>query len=340
MQRTIKSHTLFWMLYIAFTVGIYNVQEPALGLHLTYELLSLPAKMLMVYVTLYYILPRYLLAKKYVAAAGLLLVTLLASIWLLHISISFVLYPIYYPESISTIFPVNLPKLVSPLLDLIIVSSLAVVIKLLEVREEQKKAQIQLEKTNARNELQLLKSQLQPHFLFNTLNGLYACIEEDPKQASNMVLQLSDILRYIIYEGNEQTVSLKEDIDCLMNYVDLEKIRYGDRLDLQFTVRGEVSGKNVAPLHLLPFVENAFKHGPSKNHGENWILAEIEVEEHRVTLRISNSKVTNQQEGDQQGGIGLQNAKQRLTFSYGDSYQLDLEDQANRFNVLLKIPVA
>ncbi|MDN5213041.1 histidine kinase [Fulvivirgaceae bacterium BMA12] len=337
-MRKIGGHIVFWLLYISFTVAIYYVKEPSFLLHLTYELASLPAKLFIVYFTLYFILPKYLLNKKYGLATMLFLVVLVMAVLLLQLSVSVIVYPIYYSEVAITFVPNNLEKLVSPLLDLIIVSSLAVVIKLLRDRELQERSRLQLEKMNVQNKLQLLKSQLHPHFLFNTLNGLYACTLENPLEASKIVIRLSDLLRFIIYEGDQPLVPLKDELDALENYVELEKIRYGEKMQAKWTVTGEAGNKKIVPLLMLPFVENAFKHGPAKISSNSWVSCDIGIEDRYLVMKLGNSKT-----GDElpkiRHGIGLNNVQQRLKHNYEGKYELTIDDQPKQFLVFLKIPL-
>lgn len=308
-------------------------------LHLIYELASLPAKLFIVYFTLYFILPRYLLLKKYGQAIIFFSLVLIIAVWLLQLSVSFVVYPIYYPDVALAIIPKNLPKLVSPLLDLIIVSSLAVVFKLLKDREVQERERLQLEKVNIQNKLQLLKSQLHPHFLFNTLNGLYACTLDNPEQASKIVVKLSELLRFIIYEGDQRLVRVADEVRCLENYVGLEQIRYGKKIQVNLTVHGEAGNKKIAPLLILPFLENAFKHGPSRESGKSWINCELLIEDKFLMMKLGNSKSADDERLGDSHGIGLYNVKQRLKHNYDDGYELTIDNQPSQFLVFLKVPL-
>ena len=336
----IRWHIIFWLFYISFTVAIYYVKEPSFMLHLIYELASLPAKLFIVYFTLYFILPRYLLLKKYGLAIAFFTFVLIISVWLLQLSVSLVVYPVYYPDAEPAIIPRHLPKLVSPLLDLIIVSSLAVVFKLLRDRELQERERLELEKVNIQNKLQLLKSQLHPHFLFNTLHGLYAYTLDNPVQASKIVIKLSDLLRFIIYEGDQPLVNLADEINCLENYVGLEKIRYGEKMHISLTVSGEAGNKKIVPLLMLPFMENAFKHAPSNNGGKTSICCKLTIGDTYLSMELGNSK--NPGEGLQENlhGIGLHNVKQRLKYNYNNRYELTIENKPTWFSVFLKVPLA
>lgn len=338
-MKKIIRHGVFWGLYVLFTVGIYYVQEPDLGLHFTYELASLPAKFFTVYATLYFILPQFVLKKKYGLAFLQFGMLLIVGIFFLRLLVLATVYPIYFPDADTKLIPNNPAKLISPLLDLIIVSSMVAVIKLVRDREKRELDHLNRIKSNVQNELQLLKSQLHPHFLFNTLNGLYAQILENPEIAANMVVQLSDLLRFILYEAKETTVDVEEDLECLGNYMALEQMRYGNKLDLSYSVLGVTANKRISPLLLLPFVENSFKHGISKDHEKCWIRCEVELLEDFLVLNLANSKPAFSEEDQAKYGIGLKNVRQRLEHVYPGRYDLTITDKEDRFLVHLKIPI-
>lgn len=335
----ILSHLIFWCLYVSFTVAIYYVQEPNLGLHIVYELASLPAKLISVYFTLCFILPRFLLKKKYWQAAVQFGLILLICVFLLRIFVLNTVYPLYFPEIENTIVPNDLAKFVSPLLDLIIVSSLAVVIKLLKDREKHELDRLSQEKSNIQNELQLLKSQLHPHFLFNTLNGLYAQILNDPKIAAEMVIKLSDLLRFIIYEARSPLVNVADDFDCIKNYIALEQVRYGSKLQLGLSITGTTANKKIPPLLLLPFIENSFKHGISKDYKKCWIKCEINLSKNMLEMDLKNSIVLYPEEEQGINGIGILNVMQRLKYNYQDRFSLTTNKSEDYYRVNLKIPI-
>ena len=338
-MKRFLNHLLFWILYIGFTVGIYQVAEPSFTMHLSYEMASLPAKLLLVYSTIYFVLPVFLKRRKYWQSTTLFAAMSLASVFLLHVSVSILVYPYFFPDVTTSIIPSNWSKLVSPLLDLIIVSSLAVVIKLLKDRELTERRRLELEKLNARNELSLLKSQLHPHFLFNTLNGVYAQTLEDPKTAAEMVVQLSDLMRYIIYQGNSAKVRLEDEIECLRNYVELEKIRHGDRLECTFQTNGILQHHQIQPLLLIPFMENAFKHGVANSYDTASIDCKIDVVEGQLDFRLENSIHDGNIKEEVEEGIGLPNVKQRLNYLFMNSYKLDINPGEKTFTVHLIIPL-
>lgn len=196
-----------------------------------------------------------------------------------------------------------------------------------------------LEKLNIETELKYLKSQINPHFLFNSLNSVYALTLSKSDKAPEVVLKLSDILRYILYDGGEKVVGLKKEIEYLENYLELEKIRYGSRLETKLEIIGETSGKEIAPMIFLPFVENSFKHGVNSNIGNTFVNIKFKIHEHELTFEIENNKPSQKlnETPDYQGGIGLNNVKKRLNFLYPGKYDLKIDEEGETFKVKLTI---
>ncbi len=333
----LRNHLLFWVLYIAFVVAIYYVKEPSLALHLLYEMASLPAKLLAVYSIIYWILPKYILGHQYLKAGIGLLIIMVVAVVMLHVSVSLTVYPVFFPVESTNITLSQPGKLISLFLDLLVVCSVAVVVKLIRDRELSDRRRLEREKTILDNELKLLKSQLHPHFLFNTLNGLYNCTLQEPELASKIVLMLSDLLRYIIYEGNKALVALSEDIQALKNYLELEKLRHGKNLTSTFTIKGNISNQPIPPLLLLPFVENAFKHKRSGGN-RNIIEGKIVVDDHSLKFQLSNTTDIIH-ETAKNGGIGLLNVRQRLEHYYGKEYRLDISNNDGLYRVEINLPI-
>lgn len=185
-------------------------------------------------------------------------------------------------------------------------------------------------------ELNFLKAQIHPHFLFNTLNNLYALTLNNSPKSPEIVMGLSQILRYMLYECNVDSVSLKKDVEMLDSFIMLERIRYEDRLDFNFIKEGSLDEDQIAPLLLLPLVENAFKHGAGEKVGQAWINIELAVQQGILKFKINNSKaeVANEKK---EGNIGLENVKKRLELIYPNAYELKIFDEEDVFAVILKI---
>jgi len=189
------------------------------------------------------------------------------------------------------------------------------------------------EKINA--ELQLLKAQIHPHFLFNTLNNIYSYSLKNAAQTSHMILKLSSLLRYILYDCKADEVMLDREIDTMKNYIDLEKERYANRLEISINVEGDTKGKYMAPLLLLPFLENAFKHGTSEQLEKPWLSMDISVKQNIMSCKIINSK--NETVKPNENGIGITNVKTRLSYLYPNHHELKLVDEGNFFVVSLLV---
>jgi LytS/YehU family sensor histidine kinase len=197
----------------------------------------------------------------------------------------------------------------------------------------------QLVKEKLEAELKLLKSQINPHFLFNTLNNLYALTLHHPHKAPEMVYKLSQLMNYMLYDGNQAEVPLEKEIHYIENYIDLEKIRYDKQVDVSLNVYDNVEGVMIAPLLLLPFVENSFKHGLSNRISGGWIRIDILLQNNTLVMKVENSKSDPHKEKSIKpiSGIGLQNVKKRLALIYPDQYNLQLMDEEETYLVVLKI---
>jgi LytS/YehU family sensor histidine kinase len=194
-----------------------------------------------------------------------------------------------------------------------------------------------LEKEKLSAELKLLKSQINPHFLFNTLNNLYVLTLNHSKSAPLMVHKLSELMSYMLYDSNQAEVSLDKEIQYIKNYIDLEKIRYGDRLDVTLNIYGTTEGIMVAPLLILPFVENSFKHGARNQLHNGWIHIDIELQDNTLTLKVENSKPDFQDDHGKASGLGLTNVRRRLAHLYPNRHWLQLFDEQYTHMAVLKL---
>jgi len=201
---------------------------------------------------------------------------------------------------------------------------------------EKRKLDIELKLKDA--ELKLLKAQIHPHFLFNTLNNLYGLALEKSDMAPDLVLRLSGLLDYMLYQCNQSKVSLLDEINQLYNYIEIEQLRYGERLRLEINQSGDAGNLQIAPMLLLPFIENAFKHGVSKQISHPFILVNIIIQASQLVLNIENSfDKSFEKEQEYSKGIGLNNVKKRLEMLYPEKYTLLISSEEMTFKVTLKI---
>lgn len=214
----------------------------------------------------------------------------------------------------------------------------AVAIKLLKYWYTNQKAQQILIQEKLAGELKFLKTQIHPHFLFNTLNNLYALTLKKSDKAPGTVLKLSELINYMLYECKSDDVVLSKEIKFIRNYVDIEKMRYGDKLDVDIRVSGEVGDRKIAPLIILPFVENCFKHGASEDLQQSWVKITIDSHADHIVIKVENSKASdNGKQPIRDEGIGIQNVKRRLDLLYPGKYELKIMNGEETFLIILSI---
>jgi two-component system LytT family sensor kinase len=216
---------------------------------------------------------------------------------------------------------------------------LVVSIKLLKERFEEKSRRELLEKEKIAAELNFMKAQIHPHFLFNTLNNLYVLTLQKSEKASDVVLKLSEMLDYMLYRCNENRVTIAQEIQLIQNYIDLEQLRYGDRLELDFNKNIDKQQSQIAPLILVSLIENAFKHGASGAVAIPKIKIEIEVKNEHLLFSIYNTKPTEAQKDTTnfKKGIGLVNTKSQLQLIYPNKHTIEIIEDKASYNVKLQI---
>jgi sensor histidine kinase YesM len=194
-----------------------------------------------------------------------------------------------------------------------------------------------LEKQNISNELALLRSQINPHFLFNTLNNIHAFVYRDQDKTAYGIIKLSEIMRYMLYETNSEKVLLEKELKYVQNYVDLQRLRMKDPDYVEITIEGNVYGKLIPPLLLITFIENAFKHG-RKNSTPPGITVLLRAEANSMYFEVSNYiSQKDYEEPTNYKGFGLRNLKRRLELMYGKDYQLDILKDTEKYTIRLRI---
>ncbi len=189
------------------------------------------------------------------------------------------------------------------------------------------------------SELRFLKSQINPHFLFNTLNNLYALTLKKDDKAPDIVLKLSEMMRYMLYECNEKQVLLAKEVSYIHNYLELERLRQGRNVEIRFDVKGHIGDQRIAPLLFIPFVENCFKHGLGQHIEKGFVHIALQLDGQHVEFFVENSKAPAlpRQRHPRSGGIGLANVRRRLDLLYPGAYSLDIHDNPDTYTVRLKI---
>jgi len=328
-------HVLLWLLYIVTITATYGAD---LGYLTTFINQSVRCVFyaIVVYFNLYYLIPKYLNQANFLYYSILLLLVVMV---ITPIS-SFCQYLFLYLIEDRTLMQKEVLDTQSAQFFLtFMLAGSSTLVKIITDWQRSQRVSAELQKQTMKSEIRFLKSQINPHFLFNTLNSLYALTLKKSDKAPEIVLKLSEMMRYMLYECNEKRVPLENEIKYLQNYLDLERLRQGNKIEISFDIEGVVTDQKIAPLMFIPFLENSFKHGVNLSINNGYVRFALTVQEKEVEVSISNNKASSPttQYGKRVGGIGLTNIKRRLELLYGGHYELSIDDQPDEYNVHLKI---
>jgi len=332
-------HLLFWVFIISFFTFIYGIRTGSYKTLFFILFGTLPIDILFTYFLIYLLIPEFLLNKKY-ASFILIFITSFSLVVFLEWTLNyFVIYPSVYTDfhkwkgNLSYFSGSALMIYIS--LGFVVLLASAIKLARFWLQSQQDKANLEIQ--SRKSELALLRSQVNPHFLFNTLNNIDALIRKDPDKASDSVMKLSEIMRYFIYEATTDKVSLDKEIQYLSSFIELQRIRYRDPGYISYQVTGNRGSLRIAPMLFIPFVENAFKHGV-KSRTLPAILIRLSIEENKVRFEVINSIEKNIHHLTDPGrGIGLANVKRRLDLIYPDQYTLDIKESDEIFQINLVI---
>jgi hypothetical protein len=339
-------HFLFWLALYIPMIGISCVPLieydwhviPAFNKIFFWQLIYLRYLVVDIafsYLVAYYFIPKYLQKKRYIGFV-LSLITLIAGAYVLSGSMVIMKFSEFESPLLIDIWKHTQTFVNSGPVARCALFLFAMGLKNYYVQMEQR---IDLLRETASAELQLLKAQVHPHFLFNTLNNIYSFLLTRSPLAGQLLTKLSTTMRYMISDCETALVPLSREINMLKDYIGLEKVRYGDRLQIEANFPDSNEEYMVTPLLLVPFIENAFKHGASKVLDEPWIVVSIGVKRNMLVFFVSNSKPETAVKIPGKSGIGLKNVRKRLELLYGKQYSLNIEEKKDMYTVRLKVPV-
>ncbi len=351
----LSRHVIFWLswfLYLSCT-QLRNQTPDEVGMKsfVIYQM-SVSAnrvilQMLFCYPLIYFIIPRFFQKKKYVAFSILLTLLLVAFYWVTYIDYLYIWTdrssPIFFDIPAIrplTFFQAKYFAFYSNLhcTGTLVATSIILAVKYYKNWFNKQRENETLIYQNSKAELQLLKAQVHPHFLFNTLNNIYALMLDDSPKAITVLNELSGMVRYMNDEGTGSLVSLVKETKMLQDYIGLEKIRYGDRLDMITNIKLDNSEDLlIAPLLMIPFVENSFKHGASNAMDHARIRLQISSNQNQLTFKISNDIHPIPEKGGQRIKIGLKNVKKRLQILYPEKHSLHFTEENGVFSVSMTI---
>jgi two-component system LytT family sensor kinase len=326
-------HIIFWICVIAFFVAIGHysgkmTMKNVVVIFILYGIINIG----IFYLNFLVLIPRYLDVKRYKLYA-LSIVTTIIGLGLIKYGFAVVFKSCvlmrmkghetpFWQYFINTIFVTT------------IFLFLSTVLKFTTDWFLNERVQRDLENQRLTAELSFLKSQINPHFLFNSLNSIYSLAYQKSDTTPEAILKLSEIMRYMLYECNDNKVELAKELQYLHNYIDLQKIRFGNKAFIDFEVHGEVTNQHIVPLMLISFIENAFKHGIA-NDAATPIKLKINLENGHLYFFIQNKKHTHNR--DSSGGIGLNNVQRRLDLLYPGKYNLDIRDETDTYTCQLSL---
>ncbi|MCG6187986.1 sensor histidine kinase [Maribellus maritimus] len=338
----IALHVIFWVSVGSFYFITFNNNSEIRAVSYILSVGLLPVAFFEAYFFNYILIPKFLEKKRYGRFFFFSFYTVLTSTWLSFLIVMFTL--IFILERDASLDPAVLHP------ELQVVSLNFIVFLAISIKQVKRAFYMQIEKSEIEKniltselklkeaELKLLKAQVHPHFLFNTLNNLYGLTLEKSDDAPKLVLQLSEILDYILYRCDDKKVPLSDELNNLKNYIEIEKIRYSKKLELKTEFPQNNNSLKIAPLILLPFVENAFKHGVSNFPGVGFVKIDINIVSKNLIFNIKNSRNhLIKKEIDSKKGIGLVNVKKRLDLLYPEKYILSIDEQAETFSVNLTL---
>ena len=326
------SHVLFWtIIYFFYTyfLGYGSTETRYVNL---FSGFLMPVTILLSYFLIYYLLPKYLLLKKY---KTFILYSLYAAILSVYAIILSVLYGLFFLSDIEVENTITITKsLPFVIVGVFFVALIVVTISLIKhnyqsiiTNESLAKKFLQTELELKENELKFLKMQIHPHFLFNTLNTMYGFALKKAEETPEMILKLSNLLDYILYQVDKPYVFLKDEVNHIEDYLLLEKMRFNDTLEVNLNVHNIPDDIQVTPMLLIPFVENSFKHGEIIN-GKLDISISIEIKSKSLFFTIKNSTKS---KPNSDKGIGLVNLRKRLEMLYKENFSLEVKNENNEF---------
>ncbi len=348
MQKRWLLHIVFWLVY--FSVIIFNelylsssfLKDPSakwLNKAILSQMLLLIIKISAVYYVIYSLIPRWLKSNKKTDLTVELVLMFCLFIIAYRAMMHFIIWPFIYGEPGEIQALSMVARYLYSLLDILQVVGIAAAIKLFRLRIAAIKNEKRLQQEKFTAELLHLKAQINPHFLFNSLNNIFSLSRMQSEKTPDMVLKLSNILRYTLYESEKKMATLEDELKIMNDYIDLQLMRYGDKVKVVKEIKLEYGGAQITPLLILPLIENSFKHGINVLQENSIIYFNLSLQKDTLTVQTKNIISKESVATDKKEGIGLANIKRQLELLYRD-YILNYFEKENYFIVDLEIKLS
>jgi len=349
----LQRHLVFWIFWWIFQGFLYSFLQhnetssywQDLQMSMLESFIFMFCHMFLSYSLMYFVIPFFLLKQKYWATTLWTVIFFIATAALSFFLGKYVINPLRVQLAKSGFGDMHFVReyvimsrsLLAGLRGGITIGGIAAAIKLMKYWYVKEQRNLQLQKENVESQLQLLKAQVHPHFLFNTLNNIYSHTQNTAPVAAQLIAGLSDILRFILYESGQPLVPLSKELKLMQDYIGLEQVRYGNKLDLHIDLPGKTNDLYISPLLMLPLIENCFKHGASTMLDQPWVSLQISLQGKQMQLKLLNGKTNEAQKKEHPSGIGIQNVQKRLNLLYPGKHELAITNEEDVFIVNLKM---
>lgn len=336
-KTSIRFNLIFWLIYFLYEwLGVGAMTE---NYHasLIKASIYIPSAFLASYISIHILFRKYFLSDNKTILWLSLIVVAIAFSFLKRAINYFYIYPHVEAHNYPGPF-VYFPKLSYEFINLYFIVFLYGMFYFLRGWYSQQQAMNSLKQEKTAAELELLKSQVQPHFIFNTLNSIYAEAFKKSPETAQQIIKLSNLIEYTLYDSKKEKVALEDELKYIRNYVDLQKIRIGDKVDISFNVYNNISHILIPPLLLLPIIENCFKHGVNNSINPSWLRIDISANKHELIVKVENSVEPDAESQKlHNGGLGLSNVERRLALLYPGKHDFKTYCEVNSFLVVLKL---
>lgn len=328
-------HIIYWSFHITAWAVFWIIMGVPLsfGRQLLNMIMWVPVFILYGYPLVYGAIPHLLLKGKLLQFFLVILAWGAAGLYIDAAYRSYILIPVQEAMRLDNILPRG--PLAFCYLCMTTSAASAMIIKFYKLWTLKQQAWMHAQQEKIATELQLLKAQIHPNFLLNSLNNIYSFSMKGSSKTPGLILKLSTLLSYMLYDCKTEEVRLEKELAIMKNYIALEQERYNNKIDVSWNVEGEAEDKFIAPLLMLPFIENAFKHGVSGQIKKSWLSVDISIKQDSLQCKIANSKSEYVKFSD--GGTGIANVKKRLDFIYPGKHELRLNDEGNFFVIALLV---
>lgn len=337
-KKEIRFNSFFWIIYFIYQWLAYASVGDEYYRYLISAFVLVPITFLAAFFTIHVLFKKYFLTGRKKIFWMLFSVGVLVFAFARRGFIYFYIYPNYMPHALLEIPYLYWPKLLIEAVNVYSTVGLYAMFYFINELYKQQRISFELRQDKVETELQLLKSQIHPHFIFNTLNNIYSLAEHGHSKTKNLIYRLSAFLSYSLYEGIKDVIPLSKELNHIKHYIELEKIRYDGELDVSINVFKSLEGFMISPLLLLPLVENAFKHGLVDGSTKNWIRLDFILQDDWLIFKIENSMQNNSpNDSSDHNGIGIKNITKRLDILYPSRHSFQLLKEKGSFLAILKI---